>query len=103
MKEQVNHPDHYQSGKIEAIEVIEAFFADDFHLANVFKYTARCKKKGKELEDLKKAQWYLNRRIDELRRVDLAPRGILPQTYTVNCTSKDCACQSCNAPASINN
>jgi hypothetical protein len=28
---------------------------------------------------------------------------IVPKTYTVNCTSKDCACQSCNAPVPINN
>lgn len=63
----VNHPDHYQSGNgLEAIEVIEAFFHENAFLANTFKYIARAGKKGgeaKRFEDLKKAQWYLEREI----------------------------------------
>ena len=61
----VEHPDHYQTGSgIEAIEVIEAFFPDSFHLGNVFKYLARAGKKGDYVEDLQKAAWYLQREID---------------------------------------
>lgn len=63
----VHHPNHYVSERgLEAIEVIEAFFHGNAFLANTFKYIARAGKKGgeaKRLEDLKKAQWYLDREI----------------------------------------
>lgn len=66
----VNHPDHYQFGKentYEVIKVIEALEMD-FHLGNTFKYIARAGKKGtdKEIQDLKKALWYLERKIQLL-------------------------------------
>ena len=65
MTGRVDHPDHYQTGSgIEAIEVIEAFFPDSFHLGNVFKYLARAGKKGDYVEDLEKAAWYLQREIE---------------------------------------
>lgn len=61
----VEHPDHYQtSAGLEAIDVIEAFFHDSFHLGNAFKYLARAGKKGDYVEDLQKAKWYLQREID---------------------------------------
>ena len=61
----VEHPDHYQTESgIEAIEVIEAFFPDSFHLGNAFKYIARAGRKGDYVEDLQKAAWYLQREID---------------------------------------
>ena len=68
--EYVNHPDHYQFGKentYEVIKVIEALEMD-FHLGNTFKYIARAGKKGtdKEIQDLKKALWYLERKIQLL-------------------------------------
>ena len=65
----VNHPDHYATKKgIEAIDVIEAFTeglvgCEATHTGNVLKYICRWKKKN-GLEDLKKAQWYLNRLIE---------------------------------------
>lgn len=60
----VNRPRHYQTDTgIEAIDVIEAFFPNDFHLSNVFKYIARAGKKHDEIEDLRKARWYLDRAI----------------------------------------
>lgn len=58
----VNHPAHYTRGGIEVIDAIEAWGLT-FKLANVIKYVARADHKGKPLEDLKKAQWYLNREI----------------------------------------
>jgi hypothetical protein len=69
-KEMVNHPDHYQFGEnniYEAIKVIEAWGLD-FHLGNTVKYISRAGKKGtdKELQDLKKALWYLERKIQNL-------------------------------------
>jgi hypothetical protein len=58
----VNHPEHYAFGPHETIEVIEAWDLP-YHLGNVVKYVSRAKRKGKELEDLKKAAWYLDRYI----------------------------------------
>jgi len=71
MSEKVNHPSHYQSGEVEedgtskyeAIKVIEAWDLN-FHLGNVVKYISRAGKKSENnIEDLKKAEWYLNRYI----------------------------------------
>lgn len=62
----VNHPPHYKSASgIESIDVIEGFGLN-FHLGNVIKYILRHNKKGKPLEDLKKARWYLDREIKKL-------------------------------------
>ena len=64
MQEKINHPQHYGGDNTyEAIKVIE-HYSLDFHLGNVLKYILRADKKGNELEDLKKAQWYLNRKIE---------------------------------------
>ena len=64
MVDMVNEPPHYKSGGMEAIDVIEAFFADDFHLASAFKYLARAGKKGDYVEDLRKSIWYINREVE---------------------------------------
>ena len=65
MVDMVNEPPHYKTESgLEAIEVIEAFFADDFHLASVFKYISRAGKKNNRLEDLRKSRWYLDRAIE---------------------------------------
>ena len=61
----VNHPPHYKTGGIETIDFIEAKDLG-YHLGNVIKYVTRAKHKGTELEDLKKAQWYLERAIMKL-------------------------------------
>lgn len=61
--DQVNHPAHYTQGNIETIDFIEDKQLD-YHLGNVIKYITRAKLKGSELQDLKKAQWYLNRYIE---------------------------------------
>lgn len=60
----VNSPKHYTSGKFEVIDVIEDWQLN-FRLANAVKYIARHKHKGKPVEDLKKALWYLQREIDK--------------------------------------
>lgn len=59
----VNHPPHYTRGKIEHIDVIDAFFKENYYLGQVFKYTMRAGHKGNEIEDLEKAKWYLDRYI----------------------------------------
>lgn len=66
--EKVDHPSHYNTGKIEVIDFIEDQKLG-FHEGNVVKYVARAKHKGTELEDLRKAAWYLNRAIEQLSSV----------------------------------
>ena len=61
--EMVNHPAHYNTGKIEVIDAIEDWGLD-FHAGNVVKYIARAKHKGTFIQDLRKASWYLSRRIE---------------------------------------
>ena len=67
MKEKVNHPDHYNSGKYEVMDVIEdAGFGEGFCLGNALKYILRAKHKENYLEDLKKAKWYLEYLIQRI-------------------------------------
>ena len=67
----VNHPKHYKTKNgMEVIEVIEALTAnlsgyEATHTGNVIKYICRWKEKN-GLEDLRKAQWYLNRLIKNI-------------------------------------
>jgi hypothetical protein len=62
----VDHPAHYRSNGLEAINVIEAF-ALNFHLGNAVKYVLRAGRKGDAVEDLQKARWYLDREIARRR------------------------------------
>lgn len=66
--EYVNHPAHYNQG-IEVIDFIESHNMD-FNTGNVIKYVSRAKHKGKYLEDLKKARWYLDRLISKGEKHD---------------------------------
>lgn len=65
----VNHPPHYKSESgLETIDVIVAFTqglegAEAVYTGNIIKYICRWKKKN-GLQDLKKAQWYLNHLIE---------------------------------------
>ena len=68
--EMVNHPEHYQSGKIETIDVIEEFTKDlkgieAFDAANIIKYACRWKRKN-GVEDLRKLVWYANHLINHI-------------------------------------
>ena len=68
MAEQINHPPHYGGDTAyEAIKVIEAWGVDvaAFCVGNTLKYICRAgkKDKAKEIEDLEKAAWYLDRAI----------------------------------------
>lgn len=69
VSEAVDHPAHYggADNPYEAIKVIEAWGLD-FCLGNSVKYISRAGKKDatKEVEDLKKARWYLDRRIQQI-------------------------------------
>lgn len=61
----VNHPEHYKVGGVETIDFIEAKKLD-YNLGNVVKYITRADHKGAKLQDLQKAQWYLNRAVQSL-------------------------------------
>jgi len=64
----VNNPDHYNAGKLECIDAIEASMSPEafkgYLKGNVEKYVWRMSYKGKPVEDLRKAAWYLNRLIE---------------------------------------
>tara|TARA_R100000655_G_scaffold98405_1_gene141788 strand:+ start:201 stop:500 length:300 start_codon:yes stop_codon:yes gene_type:complete len=66
----VHSPSHYMHGKKETIDVIrDCMENDEYHgylKGNVLKYVARYKFKGEPLEDLHKAQWYLDRLVKEV-------------------------------------
>jgi|TARA_R110002020_G_scaffold13192_3_gene47619 hypothetical protein len=65
--EKVNHPAHYNAGKIEVIDAIVDWELD-FIEGNVVKYVTRAKHKGDQLGDLKKARWYLDYLIKNLEK-----------------------------------
>jgi hypothetical protein len=68
MPEEIHHPAHYGGDTTyETIKVIEAWGLG-FHLGNSVKYISRAGRKNPEdeLTDLKKARWYLDRKITEL-------------------------------------
>ena len=69
MNDIVNHPSHYTDGKIEVIEFIEDKNLN-YHKGNAIKYICRAGKKDpqKEIEDLQKAIWYINREIKNIKR-----------------------------------
>lgn len=70
-EETVNHPNHYGGDTVyEAIKVIEAWELG-FCLGNTVKYISRAGKKDKtkEIEDIRKALWYLQRHLDNLEKV----------------------------------
>lgn len=67
MKDIINHPSHYCDGrKYEPINVINDWELS-YNLGNVVKYVSRAGRKGNILDDLLKAQFYLNYEIIKLR------------------------------------
>lgn len=68
VSDSINHPQHYNMGKFEVIDVIEDWQLN-FNLGNSVKYIARAEHKGNRLEDLKKAKWYLEREIGKVEKI----------------------------------
>ena len=62
----VNHPKHYTFGNFEVIDVLQDWFPNNPLLWQVGKYIARAERKGRTLEDLRKARFYLDREIERL-------------------------------------
>lgn len=67
LPDMVNHPPHYKAGGVETIDFIEAKKLN-YNLGNVVKYISRHDLKGDRLENLRKAQWYLDREINNLKQ-----------------------------------
>ena len=59
----IDHPKHYNQGKIEVIDYIDDQ-KFNFNLGNVVKYISRAGHKKDAIEDLEKALWYLKHEID---------------------------------------
>ena len=78
--------DHYCSGGIEAIDVIEAYKLN-FCLGNVIKYVLRCGHKGSDsdaLRDLEKAKAYLEREIEHRKTNCIKAEGRIVDSNTIN-------------------
>jgi hypothetical protein len=65
MNDNVNHPKHYNShpSGVECIEITEHF---NFNIGNAVKYCWRAGLKGEQVEDLRKARWYIDREISRI-------------------------------------
>jgi hypothetical protein len=93
---QINHPSHYggENNEYEAIKVIEAWELD-FCLGNAVKYISRAGKKDDFVQDLKKAQWYIERKISQFEPVcknkDISFDSVIEQLDTLieKCEKKE--------------
>lgn len=65
----VNHPQHYNQGEIECIDIIE-MLGLNFALGSALKYIWRADIKGNPIEDLEKAAWYIQREIERRRKTN---------------------------------
>ena len=84
MSDSVNNPKHYTShpSGVECIQITEHM---NFNLGNATKYIWRASLKGKEIEDLRKAKWYIDREIARLvgkREVKVHKENDLWKTQT---------------------
>jgi len=78
----VNHPPHYTSGRYEVIDVLEDWFGSEPLLWQVVKYIARWDKKGDPIENLAKAEFYLKRKIEQLKIKQVVPKSPLISPIT---------------------
>lgn len=96
MNDNINHPAHYADGWSNGSEVIDITENLNFNRGNAVKYIARAGKKNPdtELEDLRKAAWYINR---ELERIETTTRSALERAHSgyqtiSGVTSYGCIC-----------
>lgn len=70
MFDEVERPEHYNLGNIECIDAIRASMPKEefegYLKGNSLKYLWRYRYKGKALQDLEKAQWYLTKLIESV-------------------------------------
>ena len=85
----INHPAHYNSGKVEAIDYLDSIGAGrKFCVGNAIKYMARADHKGKKAEDLKKARFYVQHLLDTLEDVTDLRDIKITSTLTIACDWK---------------
>jgi hypothetical protein len=86
----VHHPSHYNTGKIEVIEFIEDQRLG-FNRGNAVKYIARAGKKdsNKEVQDLEKAVWYLQREIELLKSARESRDPVRPNEMVTNLEKRE--------------
>jgi hypothetical protein len=70
MKDNIN-PSHYKQGEVECIDALKAATVNKIGIeavcvANIIKYLWRYETKG-GMDDIRKAQWYLNKLIEEVK------------------------------------
>lgn len=96
-QETVNHPSHYNRGKIEVIDAIEDWDLG-FALGNAVKYIARAGYKGDPIEDLRKAAWYIDREINRLE--DMKQRATASNRVTIEDVAvyPYCKCENLQTP-----
>ncbi len=79
----VNHPAHYTAGGIECIEAIKASMTPEefrgYLKGTIMAYLWRYQHKGKPLEDLQKADWYLARLQEEMQPPEPAGKVTIPE------------------------
>ena len=70
--EQVNHPDHYQHGGLETIEMMARIWGNEgvalFCRMNAFKYRMRAGYKDNVAQEIEKAKWYENKALEYERK-----------------------------------
>jgi len=83
VNDNVNHPRHYTEhpSGVECIQITEHM---TFNLGNAVKYIWRADLKGKQVEDLKKAVWYINREIQRIKNgsQESSETSVFEQPYT---------------------
>tara|TARA_R100000388_G_C7173626_1_gene125153 strand:+ start:464 stop:721 length:258 start_codon:yes stop_codon:yes gene_type:complete len=73
LKDMVNHPEHYNKGRFETIDIIQDCIEDaptvalGYSQGNVLKYICRMWNKNNPLQDAEKAEWYLKNMIKLLK------------------------------------
>ena len=85
-EDNVNNPNHYTVGGIEPLDYLEAKLTESqfegYLMGNVLKYLSRAEYKGKKVEDIKKAKFYLDRLVQGLS--EQIPLPIIPPTSMPN-------------------
>ena len=85
-QDMVNHPSHYNQYTQEVIDTITEWVKDygsveGYYIGTVLKYLARAPYKGKKLEDLKKASFYLQEAIEYIEKQDLSKSAKTGQDF----------------------
>lgn len=101
MSDNVNHPQHYTQGGIECIDALKAATIgktgiEAVCVANVIKYLWRYEEKN-GLEDIRKAQWYINHLIQELQNQRI--EGECDTCYYSDNKTEDEPCCKCKNSA----